>query len=155
MTPAINALRKAKVPHKIHEYDHEINSESYGMEAAEKLGVEVDRVFKTLVVSTDRRELAVAVVPVSKQLDLKAFASTIKAKKSAMADAKDAERSTGYVVGGISPLGQRKQLKTVVDESATNYQTIFVSAGRRGLEIEISPQELGSLTRGSFASIAR
>lgn len=155
MTPAINALRKAKVPHKIHEYDHEINAESYGLEAAEKLGVDVGRVFKTLVVSTDRGELAVAVVPVSKQLDLKAYASAIGVKKSVMADAKDAERSTGYVVGGISPLGQRKRLKTVVDLSALNYQTIFVSAGKRGLEIEISPQELGNLTKGAVAPIAR
>ena len=133
MTPAINQLRKAKIPHKIHEYEHDSRMESYGIEAVEKLNLDVNRVFKTLVVSVDSGELAIAVVPASKLLALKAFSSAIGVKKSTLADPKAAERSTGYVVGGISPLGQRRPLTTVVDEIALSYETIFVSAGRRGL----------------------
>lgn len=155
MTPAINAAKKANVSFKIHEYEHDPKAESYGEEAADKLGVDVGRVYKTLIAQVDGKSLAVSVVPVSNQLDLKSFASSLGAKKSAMADQKAAERSTGYVVGGISPLGQRKPLKTVVDASAQAHDTIFVSAGKRGLEIEIAPGDLAKLTNAIFYTIAR
>ena len=154
MTPAINAAKKAKIGFKVHQYDHDANAESYGMEEAGKLNVEVDRVFKTLVVAVDGSELAVSIVPVAKRLDIKPLASSLGAKRSGMADQKDAERATGYVVGGISPLGQRKRLRTVIDESALLHETIFVSAGKRGLEIELAPEDLSDLVNGTFASIS-
>jgi Cys-tRNA(Pro)/Cys-tRNA(Cys) deacylase len=154
MTPAINAAKKAKIAFSIHEYDHDPNAESFGLEAAEKLGVDIDRVYKTLVLAVDGNELAVSVVPVAKRLDLKTLASSLAVKKSSMADQKDAERATGYVVGGISPIGQRKRLRTVIDESALLYDTIFVSAGKRGVDIELSPHDLAKLVNGTFASIS-
>ncbi len=155
MTPAINAAKKNKVTHKIHEYSHDESSESYGLEAAEKMGVPEDRVFKTLVVMLDNKELAVGVLPVSSMLSMKQIAKALGAKKACMADKTDVARSTGYVLGGVSPLGQKKLLKTVVDISAKNYSTIYVSAGRRGLEIELNPDDLTQLTRGVFAEICQ
>ena len=154
MTPAINAAKKAKISYTVHEYDHDPAAESYGREAAEKLGVDPDRVFKTLVVDAGG-ELCVAVVPVMRQLDLKLMAKATGAKKAAMADVKAVERTTGYVVGGVSPLGQKKRLTTVIDASARDAATIFVSGGRRGLDIELSPADLASLTRARFAPVAR
>jgi len=154
MTPAINAAKKAKISYTVHEYDHDPAAESFGREAAEKLGVDPDRVFKTLVVDGGG-ELFVAVVPVMCQLDLKLMAKAVGAKKMAMADVKVVERTTGYVVGGVSPLGQKKRLATVIDESARAAATIFVSGGRRGLDIELAPGDLASLTRASFAPVAR
>ena len=154
MTPAINAAKKAKISYTVHEYDHDPAAESYGREAAEKLGVDPDRVFKTLVVDAGG-ELCVAVVPVMRQLDLKLMAKATGAKKAAMADVKVVERTTGYVVGGVSPLGQKKRLTTVIDESARDAATLFVSGGRRGLDIELSPADLASLTRARFAPVAR
>lgn len=153
MTPAINTAKKAKVAYSIHEYSHDPSNSSYGLEAAEKMGVEPDRVFKTLVVSLDDRSMAVGVVPVSCTLNLKAIAKALGAKKAAMANAADVERSTGYVLGGVSPLGQKKRLKTVIDASAKVYETLFVSAGRRGLEIELAPADLASLTGAVFSDI--
>ncbi len=155
MTPAINAARKSKVSHKIHEYVHEISSESYGLEAAEKMGVTEERVFKTLVVTLDNKELAVGVIPVSSLLSMKQIAKAAGAKKAAMAEKSDVERSTGYVLGGVSPLGQKKRLKTIIDSSARNYPTIYVSAGRRGLEIELAPDDLKKLSSGTFAEICQ
>ena len=155
MTPAVNAAKKAKVKYSIHQYEHDPASISYGSEAAEKLGLPETRVFKTLVVALDGRELAVAVVPVASQLGLKQFARAVGAKKAAMADPADVERSTGYLLGGVSPLGQKKRLKTVLDASAWEFETIFVSAGRRGLEIELSPDDLRRLTNGLDAPIAQ
>lgn len=155
MTPAINAARKAKIKFTVHKYEHDSSASSYGDEAATRLGLSGDRVFKTLIAAVDTGELVVAVIPVSKQLDLKSFASALGAKRSHMADQKDAERATGYLIGGISPLGQRKKLRTVVDECASAFQTIYVSAGRRGLEIELSPPDLNELTNGCFAAITR
>lgn len=157
MTPAINAAKKGKVKYSIHEYSHDPAAASYGEEAAEALGLEFGRVFKTLLVAVngDHRKLAVAVVPVSGLLDLKAMATALKAKKVGMANPVDAERATGYVVGGISPLGQKKRLPTVLDNSAADYDSICMSAGRRGLEIEMSAADLMALTGAVLAPIGR
>jgi len=153
-TPATRALEKAKVPVRVHEYAHDPAAESYGLEAAEALGLAPERVFKTLVAQVDGR-LTVAIVPVDRQLDLKALASAVGGKRAAMAAVADAERATGYVAGGISPLGQRKALPTVIDDSALEFPTIFVSGGRRGLEIELPPADLQRLTRAVSAPIGR
>ena len=155
MTPGINVARKARITHKVHEYDHDSSSESYGLEAAEKLGVPVARVFKTLVVSLDNKELAVGVIPVSSMLSMKLMAKAAGAKKATMAAQSEVERSTGYVLGGVSPLGQKKRLRTIIDSSARNHPTVYVSAGRRGLEIELSPDDLESLVNGVLAEICQ
>jgi len=155
MTPAINLAKKSKIPHSIHEYLHDTTSASYGLEAAEKLGVPVTQVFKTLVVKLDGKTLAVGVLPVSKMLSMKAIAKATGAKKAEMADPSEVARATGYVMGGVSPLGQKKRLKTVIDQSAADQQTIYVSAGRRGLEIELSPDNLQKLVSGIFGCITQ
>lgn len=157
MTPAIKAAQVAGIRIKAHEYRHDPNNPNYGLEAATALGLDPRRVFKTLLVALngDPRRLAVAVVPVSGQLDLKAMASACGAKKAEMADPAHAERATGYVVGGISPLGQKKRLPTVVDTSARGYDTVFVSGGRRGLDIELAPADLIRLTQASAAAIGK
>lgn len=148
MTPAVVAARRAGIRFELHEYDHDPAAVSYGLEAAAKLGVPAERIFKTLVASVDGT-LTVAVVPVEAQLDLRSLG-----KRAALADAAAAERATGYVVGGISPLGQRKRLPLLLDESALAHETIHVSAGRRGLEIELAPADLLALTGGRAAPIA-
>ncbi|MFE5712679.1 Cys-tRNA(Pro) deacylase [Streptomyces sp. NPDC056501] len=153
-TPATVALTTAGTPFTLHAYEHDPASPSYGEEAAEALGVSPDRVFKTLVADVDG-ELTVAVVPVAGQLDLKALASAVGGKRAAMADPVAAERTTGYVRGGISPLGQRKRLRTVLDASASDHATICISAGRRGLEVELSPADLAALTSAVVAPIGR
>lgn len=153
-TPATMALTKAKADFTLHPYDHDPNAQAYGEEAADALGVPYDRIFKTLVAETESG-LAVAVVPVSGKLDLKALASALGGKRAAMAEAAKVERVTGYVVGGISPLGQRKQLPTVVDSSALDHETIYFSAGRRGLQIETAPDNLITLTRAVTAPIGK
>ncbi|WP_043675325.1 Cys-tRNA(Pro) deacylase [Streptomyces xylophagus] len=153
-TPATVALTAAGVPYEIHSYDHDPSHPSYGEEAAEAMGVSPDRVFKTLVADVDGA-LTVAVVPVAGQLDLKALASALGGKRATMADPTLAERTTGYVRGGISPLGQRKKLRTVLDDSASAHPTICVSAGRRGLEVELSPKDLTTLTEAVLAPIGR
>lgn len=153
-TPATVALTAAGTAYTVHAYEHDPASASYGDEAARALGVGPDRVFKTLVADVDG-ELTVAVVPVAGQLDLKALASAVGGKRAAMADPAAAERTTGYVRGGISPLGQRKRLRTVLDASAADHATICVSAGRRGLEVELAPTDLASLTAATLAPIAR
>lgn len=155
MTPAINIAKKHKISYSIHEYSHDESNESYGLEAAEKMGVAEARVFKTLVVALDNKELAVGVIPVSSMLSMKLMAKAVGAKKATMADKFDVERSTAYVLGGVSPLGQKKRLKTIVDESAKNFPTIYVSAGRRGLEIELSPDDLIMLASGTLAKICQ
>jgi Cys-tRNA(Pro)/Cys-tRNA(Cys) deacylase len=155
MTPAITAVKKANVSYRIHEYEHDASTESYGEEAADKLRLEHGRVFKTLVVKIDDQQFIVGLVPVSHQLDLKLVAKALGAKKAVMAQANEAEKITGYVLGGISPLGQKRKLETVIDASATAFDTIFVSAGRRGLEIELAPVDLCYLTRGKFAVISK
>ncbi|GAB3112274.1 Cys-tRNA(Pro) deacylase [Aestuariicella hydrocarbonica] len=155
MTPGINVAKQHKIEHRVHEYQHDPGSESYGLEAAEKLGVDVRQVFKTLVVQLDGRQLAVGVVPVAAKLNMKSMARACGAKKAAMAQRGDVERSTGYILGGVSPLGQKKALPTMIDRSAQGLATVFVSAGRRGLEIELSPDDLKTLVRGDFADIAQ
>lgn len=154
MTPAINAAKKAKVRYTIHQYSHDPAADSYGAEAAEKLGVPPERVFKTLVVNLDNA-LAVAVIPVSAMLSMKLFARAAGAKKAEMAAAAEVERSTGYVLGGVSPLGQKKRLQTIIDASAEALATMFVSAGRRGLSLELRPTDLQALTGATFAAICQ
>lgn len=155
MTPAIQQLKKNKILFVLHEYDHDPGIRAYGEEAAKKLGIDPAHLFKTLVVSMDSKGLVVGVVPVSGQLDLKAIAKALGAKKAAMADKHQAERSTGYITGGMSPLGQKKQLPTIIDASALDLDRIFVSAGRRGLQISLSPQDLASLTKSLFYGISK
>jgi Cys-tRNA(Pro)/Cys-tRNA(Cys) deacylase len=152
-TPATAAVAKAKVEHRIHEYRHDPAAPSYGLEAAEQLGVDPAGVFKTLVAEVDGR-LAVAVVPVAARLDLKALAAAAGGRKAVMAEAADAERATGYVVGGISPLGHRKRLPVFLDSSMQDRPTVMVSAGRRGLELELAPIDLARLSGGTFADLA-
>ncbi|MEV3856184.1 Cys-tRNA(Pro) deacylase [Streptomyces sp. NPDC050095] len=153
-TPATVALTAAGTDFTVHAYDHDPSHPSYGEEAAEAMGVSPDRVFKTLVADVDGH-LTVAVVPVAGQLDLKALASAVGGKRAAMADPALAERTTGYVRGGISPLGQRKKLRTVIDASADEHATICVSAGRRGLEVELAPRDLAALTDAVLAPVGR
>ncbi|MGD9949167.1 MAG: Cys-tRNA(Pro) deacylase [Desulfobulbus sp.] len=155
MTPGINVAKKNKIEHTIHEYDHDPSNESFGSEAAQKLGIPEDRVFKTLVVALDGHALAVGVVPVCSMLNMKFMAKASGAKKAAMAEKAAVERATGYVLGGVSPLGQKKRLPTIIDASAQNFATIYVSAGRRGLEIELAPEDLRRLVNGSFAVISQ
>lgn len=153
-TPATVALTKAKVDFTTHSYEHDPAAKSYGLEAAELLGLAPEQVFKTLLVEVDGK-LTVGVVPVDKQLDLKAIAAAAGGKKAVMADPAAAERTTGYVVGGISPIGQKRALPTVVDSTATDHPTVYVSGGRRGLDIGLSPADLITVTKARTAPIAR
>lgn len=155
MTPAIDLLKKAKADFHIHSYEHDPKSASYGLEAAEKLQLNPAQVFKTLLVSTESKELLVAVVPVGGSLDLKALAQAASVKKLEMANPQIAQRTTGYLVGGISPLGQKKRLRTFIDQSAQSWPSIFVSAGRRGLEVELNAAVLAEHTQAAFAAIAK
>lgn len=154
MTPAIEQLEALGVPHRVHAYEHDASAPSYGAEAADKLGVDPSRVFKTLIVQLDDKALAVAIVPVSATLSLKRAAKALGSKKAKMADPTAVSRTTGYVLGGVSPLGQRRALPTVVDGSASDFETVCVSGGRRGLEIELAPSDLIRLTEAKLAAIA-
>jgi Cys-tRNA(Pro)/Cys-tRNA(Cys) deacylase len=159
-TRAIDAVRRAGVPHAVHEYAHDeraslgAGGRGYALEAVESLGIEAGRVFKTIVVSVDGR-LALAVVAADAEVDLKAVADALGGRRAAIATPADAEKATGYVLGGISPLGTRRPLPTILDSSAGSFPTIHVSAGRRGLEIELAPGDLVALVHGSLASVAR
>lgn len=153
-TPATVALTRAQIAFTVHTYDHDPSAPSYGAEAATALGLEPARVFKTLLADVDG-QLIVAVVPVSGMLDLKALAAAVGGKRAQMADPGVAQRATGYVVGGISPVGSRRQLQTVVDASALAWATVFVSGGRRGLDIELAAADLVQLTSASVAAIGR
>jgi Cys-tRNA(Pro)/Cys-tRNA(Cys) deacylase len=148
-TPATKAARSAGIAFQVLEYEHDAASESYGLEAAERLGLDPERVFKTLLASVDG-ELRVCVLPVTSQLDLRALG-----KRAAMADPREAQRATGYVVGGISPLGQRRRIPTLLDAAAFEHETILVSAGRRGLELELAPGDLAALTGADTLALAR
>ena len=152
-TTATIALERAKIAFTVHEYPHDPRSGSYGLEASEALGVPPERVFKTLVASVDGA-LAVGVVPVHRQLDLKALAAATGGKKAVMAEVAAAERATGYVAGGISPVGQKKRLPVVVDASALELATMYCSGGRRGLEIELAPADLIRVAGATVAAIA-
>ncbi|WP_235040024.1 Cys-tRNA(Pro) deacylase [Vreelandella profundi] len=154
MTPAINSAKHAGVAFQVHEYHHDGAAQSYGLEAAEKLGVSAEQIFKTLVVKLDGKQLAVCIVPVTGQLSLKKIAKAADVKKAAMAAPEEVERTTGYVLGGVSPLGQKKRLVTFVDSSAEAFATVYVSAGRRGLEIELTPRDLATLSEATFVSLA-
>jgi Cys-tRNA(Pro)/Cys-tRNA(Cys) deacylase len=153
MTPAIDQLISLGVHHKLHQYTHDPQAASYGNEAAEKLAVPLQQVFKTLVVDTGHGVLAVALVPVDQQLNLKLLAKALGVKKVAMADPAAVSRSTGYLLGGVSPMGQKRALTTVIDTSAQGYASIYVSGGRRGLEIELKAGDLARMTHGWFALI--
>lgn len=153
-TPATVALTRAGVPHTLHPYDHDPSAPSYGLEAARALGVSPLRVYKTLLAEVDDT-LVVAVVPVAGSLDLKALAHAAAGKRAIMASTSLAERATGYVAGGISPIGQRRQLPTIMDKSAMAFPTIYVSAGRRGLDVELAPEDLLRLTAATTATIGR
>jgi len=160
-TPAVDAARRAGIDHVVHEYAHDAASTgrdrrtSWGLEAAAALGVEPGRVLKTLLAKVDEMRLVVGVVPVDRELDLKALAAAVGGRRATMAEPAEAERATGYVVGGISPLGQRRRLSTVVDATALDASTVFVSGGRRGLDLELSPADLVRLTGAAVARIGR
>ena len=155
MTPGIVALKRAGVEFEVHQYSHDPGAESYGREAAEKLGVDPSLVFKTLVIELDSEEAAVAVIPVLGTLDLKSAASALGAKKAKMAEPRLVQRTTGYVLGGVSPVGQRKALRTILDEHAAGLPRIYVSGGKRGLDISLDPKDLLALTRGRVAAVMR
>lgn len=154
MTPAIKLIEARRVAHTIHQYQHDPSVDSYGEEACQALGLNASRVFKTLVTELSNGDLAVAVIPVNCQLSMKSMAKALNAKKAAMADPAAVQRSSGYVLGGVSPLGQKKQLATLIDQSAQTFDTIFVSAGKRGLEIEITANDLAALVGAQFANIS-
>jgi Cys-tRNA(Pro)/Cys-tRNA(Cys) deacylase len=153
-TPATALLARQNVSHTLHPYSHDPRADSYGEEAATALGVDPGRLFKTLIASIDGRRLVCAVVPASGRLDLKALAAAAGGKRAVMAGSAAAQRATGYVLGGISPLGQKSRLPVVVDASALEFPSVFVSAGRRGLQVELAPGDLVRLTAATTASIA-
>lgn len=155
MTPAIDLAKKKKVDFKIHQYEHDPSHSSYGLEAAQVLGQDPKRVFKTLLfaLNGEARSLAVAIIPVDQKLNLKLAAKAAGAKKADMADPEIAQKVTGYVVGGISPLGQKKLLPTFIHQSALDFDAICVSAGKRGLEIELAAQDLAALVRAKFVDL--
>lgn len=152
MTPATKILKNNNIKYSIHEYEHDSNAKNFGLEAAEKLDLSVQEVFKTLLV-TDEKNYFVAILPVEHQLNLKKLANALRCKKLQMANPKDAERLTGYLVGGISPLGQKKRLKTVIDASAESFAKIYISGGKRGLDIGLDPQSLAQVLGAVFVDI--
>jgi Cys-tRNA(Pro)/Cys-tRNA(Cys) deacylase len=154
MTPAVNALARAGIAFELREYAHDPRAASYGLEAADALGIDPARVYKTLLAQLDAHELVVAIVPVSTTLNLKALAKAAGGKRAQMAKPADAQRATGYVLGGISPFGQKKRLRTVIDDSVRALATVHVSGGRRGLEIALAPADLIAATGAIAAPIA-
>ena len=153
MTPAIRAAEAANITFSVHRYEHDQNADSFGLEAAQKLGVPPDRLFKSLVAQVDGKQLVLVVIPAADRLDLKKLAAIAGGKKADLADPAAAERATGYVVGGISPLGGRKMLPTFVHQSALDHGTIFISAGQRGVQMELSPADMIRLTMATAADV--
>lgn len=153
MTPGVIAAEKAGIDFSLHTYEHDAKAASYGEEAADKLGLPYGQVFKTLVIALDTGQLAVAVLPVSAQLSFKQVAKALKAKKASMADPTAVQRATGYVLGGVSPLGQKKRLPALLDQSARDWPQVYISAGRRGLEIALQPDDLLRLTGAQWAAL--
>ena len=153
MTPAIDVAREAGIEYQLHQYQHDPASADYGTEAAKKLGLNPACVFKTLMVAVDTKTLMVAIVPVNATLSMKLIAKAANGKKASMSDKQQVQRSSGYVLGGVSPLGQKRPLTTFIDESAQLFERIHVSAGRRGLEIELAPEDLAALTQGHFVAL--
>ena len=153
MTPAINLLKKNKCDFKIHKYEHDSDCTNFGDEAVEKLGLDANQVYKTLLVELTPKELVVCVLPVANQLSLKEVATIFGVKKAEMALKDEAQKVTGYLLGGISPLGQKKLLRTVLDESTKSFETIFISGGKRGLDIEVKPKDLEVLLKAKIGKI--
>ncbi|MCL1095576.1 Cys-tRNA(Pro) deacylase [Shewanella kaireitica] len=153
MTPAIDLLIKHKIAHQIHEYQHDPACQAYGLEAAEKIAVPAEQVFKTLVVKLDAKQLAVAIIPVAAKLSMKSIAKAAKAKKAVMAEAIEVQRSSGYVLGGVSPIAQKRQLPTFINDSCCALETIYISGGRRGLDIALSPTDLQQLLNAKYAAL--
>ena len=153
MTPAINLLKKNKCDFKIHKYEHDSDCTNFGDEAVEKLGLDANQVYKTLLVELTPKELVVCVLPVANQLSLKEVATIFGVKKAEMASKDEAQKVTGYLLGGISPLGQKKLLRTILDESTKSFETIFISGGKRGLDIEVKPKDLEVLLKAKIGKI--
>ncbi|MDO4700397.1 MAG: Cys-tRNA(Pro) deacylase [Moraxella sp.] len=152
MTPAIRLLKKQNIAHSVHEYEHDPSNSNFGLEACEKLGLSADEVFKTLL-TTDSKQYFVAILPVQNTLNLKKMASVVGVKKLSMANPNDAERITGYIVGGISPIAQKRRLKTVIHTNAEQLDKMYVSGGRRGLDVGLAPDDLAQLLPAGFVDI--